>query len=511
MKKLPIGIQTFSEIREENYAYVDKSGIAVNLINSGKYYFLARPRRFGKSLFISTLQALFEGKKELFTNLAAWDSWDWNTCYPVIKLSFAGVARNVTDMKQDIHNILESNQKRLGVNCEKTKDIGGCLHELIEKSFQKYNQKVVILVDEYDKLILDNLDQIEIAKEAREILKDLYATIKESDEFIKFAFLTGVSKFAKVSIFSGLNNLEDISLSNNFATICGYTQHDLETVFSEHMQGADMEKVRQWYNGYNFLGDKLYNPFDILLFIKNNHEFRNYWFTTGTPSFLIKLIQQHNYFLPQLADLWVSSSLIDSFDIENIKLEPILFQTGYLTIKEVNELEFGGYEYRLSIPNKEVAISFNDLIIQYLTDATQYTITNSALYTSLKDAKLNTFKETLIALFSSIPYNNYVNNTIGSYEGYFASVIYAYLASLGLDITAEDVTNKGRIDLTVKLADNIYILEFKVDGNNHALQQIKEKNYQQKYLAEGKNIYLIGIDFSSDKKNITSFEWEQVR
>jgi hypothetical protein len=173
MKKLPIGIQTFSEIREENYAYVDKSGIAVNLINSGKYYFLARPRRFGKSLFISTLQALFEGKKELFTNLAAWDSWDWSTCYPVIKLSFAGVARNVTDMKQDIYNILESNQKRLGVNCEKTKDIGGCLHELIEKSFQKYNQKVVILVDEYDKLILDNLDQIEIAKEAREILKDL--------------------------------------------------------------------------------------------------------------------------------------------------------------------------------------------------------------------------------------------------------------------------------------------------------------------------------------------------
>jgi hypothetical protein len=510
MKKLPIGIQTFSEIREENYAYVDKSGIAVDLINTGKYYFLSRPRRFGKSLFISTLQALFEGRKELFTGLNAYNRWDWDTSFPVVKLSFAGVARNVADMKKDIYNILKSNQRRLGVNCEKTEDIGGCLHELIEKTFHKYKQKVVILVDEYDKLILDNLDQVDMAKEAREILKDLYTTIKDSDEFIKFAFLTGVSKFAKVSIFSGLNNLKDITLDKRYATICGYTQHDLETVFSEHLQGADMEKVKQWYNGYNFLGDKLYNPSDILLFIDNDFEYKNYWFATGTPSFLVKLIQQHNYFIPQLADLRVSSSLIDSFDIENIKLEPVLFQAGYLTIKEANQLEFGGYEYHLTIPNKEVAISFNDLIIQYLTDETQYTITKSALYTSLKTAKIDAFKETLITLFASIPYNNYVNNTISSYEGYFASVIYTYLASLGLDITAEDVTNKGRIDLTVKLADNIYILEFKVDGTGNALQQIKEKDYQQKYLAEGKNIFLIGIDFDSGEKNISNFEWEQV-
>jgi len=510
MKKLPIGIQTFSEIRDENYAYVDKSGIAVDLINSGKYYFLARPRRFGKSLFISTLQALFEGRKELFTGLAAADNWDWETSYPVIKLSFAGVARNIPDMKQDIFNILKSNQRRLGVSCERTEDIGGCLHELIEKLFHKYKEKVVILVDEYDKLILDNLDQIDMAREAREILKDLYTTIKDSDEFIKFAFLTGVSKFAKVSIFSGLNNLKDITLDKRYATICGYTQHDLATVFSEHLQGADMEKVKQWYNGYSFLGDTLYNPFDILLFIDNSFEFRNYWFTTGTPTFLIKLVQQHNFFIPQLESLKVNNTLIDSFNIENIKLEPILFQAGYLTIKKAEQVGTITM-YTLSFPNLETKYSFNDFIVDYLTDQTsEKTTFQSNIFSALENNDLPALKETLIALFGSIPYNNYVNNTISSYEGYFASVIYAYLASLGLDITAEDVTNKGRIDLTIKLADNIYILEFKVDGNGDALQQIKEKDYHQKYLAEGKNIYLIGIDFDSDEKNISNFSWERV-
>ena len=223
MKKLPIGIQTFSEIRQENHVYVDKTGIALQLIENGKYYFLSRPRRFGKSLFVSTLQALFEGRKELFTGLAAENNWDWSKQYPVINISFAGVARTVEEMKQDIYNILTDNQEYLGISCRNPEDIGGCFRELIKKSYQKHNRKVVILVDEYDKLILDNLDQTEIALQAREILRDLYTTIKGCDEFIKFAFLTGVSKFAKVSIFSGLNNLKDITLDKRYATICGYT------------------------------------------------------------------------------------------------------------------------------------------------------------------------------------------------------------------------------------------------------------------------------------------------
>jgi len=271
-----------------------------------------------------------------------------------------------------------------------------------------------------------------------------------------------------------------------------------------------MGKVREWYNGFNFLGEPVYNPFDILLFIDHEFEFRSYWFATGTPTFLIKLIQQQNYYIPNLADLRVNSSLIDSFDIENIKLEPILFQAGYLSIKDVNELEFGGYEYLLGTPNKEIAISFNDVIIQYLTDETQFTQTKSSLYTALNTGDPDKLAQTLTSLFASIPYNNYVNNTISDYEGYFASVVYAYLASLGLDIIGEEVTNKGRIDLTIKMGENIYILEFKVDDSGNALEQIKEKNYQQKYLNTGKTIYLIGIDFSSEEKNVSKLEWERI-
>ncbi|MEA1921254.1 MAG: AAA family ATPase [Pseudomonadota bacterium] len=511
LKKLPIGIQTFRDIREENYIYVDKTDLMAKLIESGKYYFLARPRRFGKSLLVSTLQALFEGLKELFHGLAIYDQWDWSTSYPVIKISFGGVARDLADMKQDVINILEENQRRLDITCPRPDDIGGCFKYLIMEAHKKFGQKVVILVDEYDKLIVDNLDQVEVAKQGREVLKDLYATIKDSDEYLKFALLTGVSKFSKVSIFSGLNNLKDISLDPRYGSLCGYTQNDLETVFADHLQGADMAKVRQWYNGYNFLGEPVYNPFDILLFIDSGHIFDNYWFGTGTPTFLIKLIQQNNYFIPKLDNLSVDSRLIDSYDIERIELEPILFQAGYLTIRQRKESRRGGIEYLLGLPNKEVQLSFNDVLIDYFTDqAVERVRYQDQLYDLLERGDVAALESFFLTLFAAIPYNNYVNNTISNYEGYYASVVYAYLASLGIGMVAEDVTNKGRIDLTVKLGEHIYIIEFKVDGEGRALEQIKLKNYQQKYQNEEKTIYLVGIDFNSQEKNLTGFEWERV-
>ncbi|WP_051958076.1 PD-(D/E)XK nuclease domain-containing protein [Desulfobacter vibrioformis] len=310
--------------------------------------------------------------------------------------------------------------------------------------------------------------------------------------------------------YYGLNNLEDITLNATYSAICGYTQHDLETVFRAHLQGADMNKVSQWYNGYNFLGESVYNPFDILLFIRNDFVFNNYWFATGTPTFLIKLIQKHNYYIPSLENLRVSNALIDSFDIENIKLEPILFQAGYLTIREVDQA--GAITmYQLAFPNLETKYAFNDCVLGYLTGQTaERAAFQTEIYSILQTGNLNALEKTLTALFASIPYNNYVNNTISSYEGYFASVIYAYLASLGLDITAEDVTSKGRIDLTVKLEGKTYILEFKVDQPGSAMDQLMEKNYQEKYLSKNNSIYLIGIDFSSTEKNITTFAWKRM-
>ncbi|MEA3332548.1 MAG: ATP-binding protein [Pseudomonadota bacterium] len=509
LKKLPIGIQTFSEIREENYVYVDKTDQVLNLVQNGKYYFLSRPRRFGKSLLVSTIQALFDGRKELFKGLAIYDQWDWSIKYPVIKISFGGVARNRNEMLQDVINILVENQAKLGIECPRSDDIGGCFKHLIMQAYEKYGQKVVVLVDEYDKLIVDNLDKINVAGEGREILRDLYTTIKDSDEYIKFAFLTGVSRFSKVSIFSGLNNLKDISFDPRYATICGYTQNDLETTFSDHLKNADMGKIKEWFNGYNFLGEPVYNPFDILLFIDGGQVYKNYWFGTGTPTFLLKLIRQNNYFVPRLSNLRVSESLVDSYDLEKIALEPILLQTGYLTIKESEETDFGR-EYVLGVPNKEVAISFNDVLITYLTNESNVLPAKKKLLDGLKRADMESFRETLDSLFAAIPYNNYVNNTISSYEGYYASVVYAYLASLGFELIPEDVTNKGRIDLTVKVNDNIYILEFKVDDEGKALKQIKERNYQEKYLNQGAAIYLVGIDFDATERMISGFEWEKV-
>jgi hypothetical protein len=508
LKKLPIGIQTFSQIREENYIYIDKTKEAFELIDNYKYIFLSRPRRFGKSLFLDTLHNIFEGKKEYFKDLYIYDKWDWSTTYPVIKISFAGDLRSSSGLKKVILNILKTNQRRLNVECEELDEFGICFKELIENTYQKYNQRVVVLIDEYDKAILDNLDQMEVAIENREIIKGFYTILKESDEYIKFVFLTGVSKFSKASIFSGLNMLEDISLVPKFGNICGYTQANIENEFKEYLKDVDLNKVRQWYNGYNFLKDPLYNPFDLLKFIKYDFKFSNYWFATGTPTFLIKLIEKNNYFLPKLSNLVVGESILDSFDIENINLEVILYQSGYLTIDKMIEKRRGGFEYKLKLPNKEVKESFNDIVIDFITKQhTEKYKFQDDIYNALYDKDLELFKNSFISIFASIPYNNFTNNNIQNYEGFYASVVYVYLQSLGLDIIGEDVTNLGRIDLTVKIKDLIYIIEFKV-GNEDALSKIKDKNYHQKYLNENKDIYLIGINFDKEIKNISNFQWE---
>jgi len=303
--------------------------------------------------------------------------------------------------------------------------------------------------------------------------------------------------------------LTDISLDEEYGNICGYTQNDIETTFKPYLKGVDLERMKNYYNGYNFLKDDIYNPFDILQFITHKFIYRNYWFSTGTPTYLIKLIKENNYYLPELLDLKVGEELLDSFDVENIKLEVILYQSGYLTIDEVIEENFGFATqiiYKLKIPNIEVKLSLNDFILEYLFNQNNINQNKFSIYKSLKSANLEELKNTLISLFASIPYNNYTNNDIQKYEGYYASLLYVYFASLGIKIIGEDVTNRGRIDLTLFIEDKIYIIEFKV--GSEALKQIKEKKYYEKYLNEKKDIYLVGIEF--EDKNIKNFEWEKI-
>ncbi|WP_044413864.1 ATP-binding protein [Thiomicrospira microaerophila] len=511
LKKLPIGIQTFSEIREDDYVYVDKTGIAHALLQNYKYVFLSRPRRFGKSLFLDTLRNIFEANKSLFRGLAIENQWNWDVSYPVIQISFAeGKIKSFKDLEDKFEEIFIYNQQRLGITCQFEARDRRCFSELIRKAHAKYNQKVVVLVDEYDKPILDNITNTPLAQEIRDGLVNFYSVIKGSDEFLRFAFLTGVSKFTKTSIFSGLNNITDISLDKPYGDICGYSQQDVETTFAPYLEGVDMDRLKEWYNGYNFLGNRMYNPFDILNFIAKDHTYSNYWFESGTPTFLIELIKKQSYFLPNLANLRVDQKLLNSFDIENLDLEVILYQSGYLTIGNVTQDEDDDIIYTLVVPNKEVKTSLNKYIITSLYE--DNSLKAKPLSRALREQNLESFKLALTSIFASIPYNNFIKNDMQNYEGFYASVIYVYLQSLGLNIIGEDVTNQGRIDLTIKMDNAIYILEFKVDATDktNALQQIKDKDYASKYLDQQKPIYLIGIHFNSHEKNLSGFEWERV-
>lgn len=352
----------------------------------------------------------------------------------------------------------------------------------------------------------------ESAIEIREELKNFYSVIKDLDSYLEFVFITGVSRFSKVSIFSGLNNLEDISLGRRYSAICGYTQTELESVFKEPLKRVDLNTIKEWYHGYNFLGEPVYNPFDVLLYLKSG-EFRNYWFETGTPSFLIKLLKENQYYIPLLELFEAGEGLLGSFEIEHLEPETLLFQTGYLTIKE--EIRLGSrMSYLLGFPNLEVRMSFTDVILNhYSCPPAKKEKRLIAVYRALLEARLDDLKEIFLSFFSSIPHDWYRKNRISEYEGYYASIFYSYFTAAGLDVTAEDTTNQGRIDLTVKLDDKIYIMEFKVievdKTKGTALEQIKKKKYSEKYQQKGKKIYLVWIEFSKNDKNIKKFMWEE--
>ena len=511
-KKLPIGIQTFAKIREANYYYVDKSGIAVDLAVNGTHYFLSRPRRFGKSLFLDTLKELFEGNQALFKDLAAESRWDWTKKYPVLRISFGGgVLGSVTDLHESLHEQLTTLERQFNLPAQFA-DMRSRFKKLISGVTEASGQRVVILVDEYDKPILDRIESPEIARQIRETLKDFYAVIKDSDAHIRFAFLTGVSKFSKVSLFSGLNNLKDITLDARYSAICGYTEADVDTVFAPELPGLDRQEVRRWYNGYNWLGEAVYNPFDLLLLF-DERQFKPYWFETGTPTFLIKLLTEHDSFIPELGRLRADSDLLSTFDVDNIPVEALMFQAGYLTI-DYQEMQGEDILYRLRYPNREVRQSLHNSLLDTLVQSRRVRLNNRIrLYELLAAHDLSALRALFTAFFASIPNDWYRNNPIAQYEGYYASVFYSYFAALGLDITVEDSSNHGRLDMAVRFQNRIYLFEFKVVElvpQGKALAQLVARNYAAKYLDSGNAITLIGVEFSKETRNIVAFDVEAV-
>ncbi len=516
MKKLPIGLNSFRDIIEGNYIYFDKTKHLFQMIENGKYYFLSRPRRFGKTLTVDVLMHLFEGHKELFEGLYINDKWDWSKRYPVIRIDFSQIVSKTPEFfeKSLIEYLRDigSNLKLDGVNYDY---YSFAFRDIILKSYEKYNSKVVVLIDEYDKPILDNIEKQELAEELRDLLSNFYGVLKGLDENLRFVLLTGVSKFSKVNLFSKLNNLEDITLDERYSSICGYTEDELDVYFNDYLKNADREKIKLWYNGYSWLGERVYNPFDILLFISKGFSFRPYWFETGTPTFLMKMIRKERYFIPNLENIEATDAILGSFDVYTMEIEALLWQTGYLTIKGTKEIA-GRTKYVLSYPNFEVKISLNEYLLKYFTstDTNTYSISQENVYNFLLNGDVNSFIDTLKRLFASLPYSNFTRNEIASYEGFYSSVIYSFLASTGIELIGEDTTNRGRIDLTLVLNGRVYILEFKVLREGEKLYkdpliQIKEKRYFEKYKDRAKEIYLVGIVFSEEERNIVKYGFER--
>jgi len=513
MKKLPIAHTEIKTIIEGDFCYVDKTMFIKQLLDDGhRYYFLSRPRRFGKSLFLDTIRAAFEGEKEIFKGLYIEKYWDWTVKYPVISISFGSTGADTKEkLEVRINEILGNNSRKYNIKLTRT-SITGAFEELIQKLKEKYNLPVIILIDEYDKPILDNLTKSSV-EEMREGLSNFYSVLKDASKYIKLVFLTGVSKFSKTSIFSKLNNITDISLNPRYADICGYTQEDLETVFEDYLQDVDLEKVKLWYNGYNFLGKNVYNPYDVLLFFWEK-EYRSYWFETGTPKFLVDLIKKRHFYVPDLEKIRISQAQMGEFDIHNIEIDVLLFQTGYLTIKSRRQIG-DNFFYDLKIPNKEVKMGLNNYLLRMFYAAGVNSYERSALsekiYFALFDQKPADLEQAFRVFFSGIPHQWYTKNDIAKFEGFYSSLFYAFFASLGMDMTVEDSTNKGRIDLTIKTEEAVFIFEFKMKTNpKNAIEQIKEMNYSDKYLADNKNIFLIGIEFDEAQKNISLFECEKI-
>ena len=518
------------------------------MAEDGKHYFLSRPRRFGKSLFLDTLKELFEGNERLFEGLAIHDHWDWSVRRPVVRLDFgSGRFGDPDGLREDAAAQLDALERRAGM----VSGYGAAharLRHLLQTLHERTRQRVAVLVDEYDKPILDTLDTPAVARANRDFLHGLYSTIKSGDADVAFTLLTGVSKFSKVSLFSGLNNLKDVTLDPRFSAVCGYTDADLDTVFAPELPGLDRDEIRDWYDGYGWLGDeRVYNPFDVLLLF-DRRQFDAWWFETGTPSFLVDALAGRRVVSARLDDVLSPSDLLSACDVDDIATEALLFQTGYLTIRGA-EHRGGRTYYRLGYPNREVRQSLNESLLRRLTGRPPTLAEHTArLYDLLRENDFAGIERLFRALLASIPYEWHTKNDIARYEGYYASVFYSCFAALGLDVTVEDSSSHGRLDMAVRFNANVYLFEFKVgDGSageqsgrpgaseagpaggrsgSRAMAQLnaeeagaplpvaepghgRRKGYADKYRHLDRPIHLVAVEIDPETRNLASWEVER--
>ncbi len=522
LKNLPIGISDIERIVNEGYLYIDKTERIYELISGGMYYFLSRPRRFGKSLLVSTLYNIFRGKKELFKGLYIYDSdYEWEE-HPIIRLDFNGISNTNPEMLNDdiriaLNRILKQEEIEPVLD---NKSIQTFFTEVIIRIFEKYKKSIVFLVDEYDKPIISHIgkgkEELKIADKNRELLKDFYGVLKEIDVVTKtrFVFITGITKFSKVSIFSELNNLTDLTMDKRYCDILGITEEEIERDLTpyierfcdeENLNCKELkEELRNYYNGYRFSSKdvRVYNPFSLFSALEKR-SIENYWFETGTPTFLINLIKKQNIYIPEYETLEARESLFSTYELSKLSVLPLMFQSGYLTIK--------GYDnrskvYELGYPNKEVKESFTESLYYEISGLTRDT-KFAKVGVKIEDGEIEEAIEIMKSIFSEIPYTLMREDMIN--EFYFHMMFYLIISASGVGITSEILTAKGRIDALIETRDRYYIIEFKCNqSSDMAIQQIKEKKYYEPYKNRGKEIILIGINFSTKDRNISDYKVE---
>ncbi len=517
LKPLPIGIQSFSRIKEGGYLYVDKTQQILNLLSMGDCFFLARPRRFGKSLLLSTLQEIFAGNRSLFDDLdIAKSSYEW-TKHPVVHLSFTSMkSKHPDQLEKDIEWTLLSIAQEYGISISDAPSIKTKFIALVKRL--AHTNRAVILIDEYDYPLINNLDNLPLAEECRNVLHDFFVVLKDLSDYVRFICITGVSKFSKTSIFSGLNNLNDLTLSPFTATLLGYTQKELLQNFSQysaqfakkHESSVEelLADLKDWYNGYQFTREelsvdgeslKVYNPYSVLLYFFNG-ELANYWAETGTPTFLTHLLKKERIPLSQVDGSEVNAEDTKSYDIDAIKPMALLWQTGYLTIQSFDQKT---QNYKLTYPNKEVKDSFFNFLITNLTHTELSAVKRVivALDESLEKGDIALFLKILESYMATIPYPVHV-----PLEEHYQTIFYVVLSLLGMDVQVEVATHKGRIDAVVHMLSTIYVFEFKFHATaGQALSQIEEKKYYQRFLASKKRIILVGVQFDLEDRTIK--EW----
>jgi len=527
IRNMPIGIQSFTSMIEGNYVYVDKTQFIPKLEKLGRAYFLTRPRRFGKSLFLSTLETYFEGKKEFFKGLAI-EKWkedaghDWQN-YPVLKLDLN--AKKYTE-KEHLDEILNDHiEKWCKDYCLELNSTSpdSAFKKIIESLYNKFNKKVVILVDEYDKPLIATLENEQLHEQYRATLKAFYSVIKSSNDYIHLSFLTGITKFSKVSIFSDLNNLDDISFDREYSSLCGITEEELKANFLPEIdalakgEGKTTEEMlgilRQKYDGYRFSkkDERIYNPFSLCNAFSKK-ELGNYWFESGTPTFMVKLLEQRTFDIPDLeGNIITNITDLDVYRIDYGNIIPLLFQSGYLTIKAYKKEDD---EYILGFPNEEVKYAFlYNLMAVYSNGKTlsQGEFRISLFKDAIRSGDIERVLTLTKALMASIPYDSFPEDKLFLREHNYQTAIYLIFRLMGQYIRTEVCSSKGRSDAEVETSDAIYIFEFKVGGvPQDAINQIKEAGYAEKYGASSKAVFLIGAIVGEDKRTLDVWEIEKV-